>query len=379
MRPFIKVILMLLAGVCIEVMTDSDEQSGQSRLFRRSRRHFIQGAGVAGLGLTVGTSLATSEETEESDDTAETDADESNAGEPTRIDSCTVIDEPGEYEFVADLVPAELDRPACVMIEADGVTLHGHGHTVDLRGVESDDHDGIAINHGERHEANRDHWNTTIRDVDVQGARYGVSAWVTGTNRLHGVNVRENLTGVFLFGSEADLEECVVSDNERHGIDVTGDSRGVGGSSLQMDRSTVEANDRAGISVDIDSRATVTTSRIVANRVGISTVEHSSARLEDCHICRNERYGAHSIGDPGDESADIPPAETVIRAMNCYWGASNGPSSFGDPEEPYTDPETGAPADGDGDAVTEGLEDGVSNVRFDPYHETTLDDVGADR
>lgn len=359
-------------------MNDSDEQSGRSLRSGRSRRLFMQSAGVVGLGLTAAASIGASEETEESEDTAETGANESNGGVPTEIDSCTVIDEPGEYELVADLAPTELDRPACVMIESDGVTLHGNGHTVDLSRIEAGEPDGIAINHGERNDSNRDHWETAIRDVVVRGARFGVSTWVTLDTHLDGVTSVENHTGFYVFASGGTVENCVVSHNDR-GINVTGDSGGVGGSSLDMERSTVQANGGSGISVDIDSGATVTTSRIVANRVGISTSEHSSARIEDCHICGNERHGAHSIGDPGDESSGIPPAETTIRAMNCYWGASNGPSSFGDPEEPYTDPETGEPADGDGDAVSQSLEPGVSNVRFDPFHETRLDAIGADR
>ena len=47
--------------------------------------------------------------------------------------------------------------------------------------------------------------------------------------------------------------------------------------------------------------------------------------------------------------------------------ASPEPSSPG--AEPLEDPETGALADGSGDAVSRGDEGGVSNVRFDPFLE----------
>ena len=57
----------------------------------------------------------------------------------------------------------------------------------------------------------------------------------------------------------------------------------------------------------------------------------------------------------------------VASTTNNYWGAADGPSS------PRTvaleDPETGALADGSGDAVSRGDEEGVSNVRFDPFLE----------
>lgn len=54
--------------------------------------------------------------------------------------------------------------------------------------------------------------------------------------------------------------------------------------------------------------------------------------------------------------------DLVVDARDNWWGAGDGPSGG------VTDPRTGVPAAGDGDAVSEDPDDpGVSNVRFDPW------------
>lgn len=58
-------------------------------------------------------------------------------------------------------------------------------------------------------------------------------------------------------------------------------------------------------------------------------------------------------------------ADLTVNATRNYWGASDGPSSAEGPDAPFVDPETHEPADGSGDAVSEGPNDGVSNVHFD--------------
>jgi hypothetical protein len=68
----------------------------------------------------------------------------------------------------------------------------------------------------------------------------------------------------------------------------------------------------------------------------------------------NDRYGVSNR----DRSL-------VVNATGNYWGAADGPSSPG--ADLLEDPETGALADGAGDAVSRGDDEGVSNVRFDPF------------
>ncbi|MFC7044093.1 NosD domain-containing protein [Halobacteriaceae archaeon GCM10025711] len=67
----------------------------------------------------------------------------------------------------------------------------------------------------------------------------------------------------------------------------------------------------------------------------------------------------------------------TVNATGNYWGSSDGPSSTDDEDAPFADPETGEPADGSGDAVSEGVTAGVSNVHFDAWasNETVIVDA----
>lgn len=80
----------------------------------------------------------------------------------------------------------------------------------------------------------------------------------------------------------------------------------------------------------------------------------------------------------GGGSSDSANTTGVVDATCNKWGAASGPSSphmlmnglMHDnmkTDDPLTDPETGAAADGTGSAVSEGPEAGVSNVHFDPW------------
>jgi parallel beta-helix repeat protein len=65
-------------------------------------------------------------------------------------------------------------------------------------------------------------------------------------------------------------------------------------------------------------------------------------------------------------------AGTPVNATENYWNASDGPGSAG----PYEDPLTGALADGNGSAVSNGSSASLANVRFDPFLTTDPTDSG---
>jgi hypothetical protein len=367
----------------------ADDRLGGVR--NHSRRRFVQTIGVTGLGLAAGTGLATgttgvAEDEGERERTGE-DADgsaTSNDDGPTEIDSPTVIDEPGEYELVADLRPDSLDRDACLVIDSDGVTVRGNGHTIDLHNVDRESEPGfsragnrigIAVNPDPDEEMAADGWQTAVSDLTVRGASTGILSWISGRTEFEDVTLTENGFGYYAYVAEGVLDNCVVSANET-GVRLDGSLAVFGGSILRMADSTVESNDKHGIIAVNASSAGLERSRLVANGAGIMSGEYSAAGLSDCHICRNDEYGVLAALMIGDESH--PSAQGGAGATDCYWGAANGPSSIGDPDQPYADPETGRLADGDGDAISESLESGLSNVRFDPFREAPIDDVGAD-
>ncbi|QLG28628.1 right-handed parallel beta-helix repeat-containing protein [Halorarum halophilum] len=89
------------------------------------------------------------------------------AAEPTEIDSCTVIDESGEYVLTRDVARNGTagDAPMpCIEIRASDVTLDGDGYAVRTDGDTSDaERTGISVG------ANSTLHNVSLRDVTVGG------------------------------------------------------------------------------------------------------------------------------------------------------------------------------------------------------------------
>jgi len=335
----------------------------------RSRRIFLQSVGAAGLGLATST-------------TAIASASEN----PTEINSCTIIDEPGEYELVADITPDVIDQPGCIVIDADDVHLDGNGHTIDVSNAEFDssgfDPFGfytrprvIAVNpfafEGELTFID----GGTIEDVELLGGAAGIEYTFAGQSHVSGVRAAENGSGITVrFEGLSQIEDSTLEDNSS-GLELRGDPDVFGGSGVSVDHCTVRENRNVGVVVGHEMTVEITNSEILDNAIGVSeTPLGAQSTLRNTNICRNDHYGVLNVDAPEDE--EFPEFSNVTDAIENYWGASNGPSSFGDPAAPFTDPETGRPADGDGDAISQSLEPGVSNVRFDPFLEAPNPDAG---
>ena len=330
------------------------------------RRIMLQSLGAVGVGLAAGTVVTAA----------------NGDGNPTEIDSCTVIDEPGEYVLVDDVSPDQEDRVACIEIAASDVTLRGGGHTVDGHGTD-DVGFGIAVN-PRSPQGGPILENVLVEDVTVTGLGVGVEYRNTRDGRITGVSTPENAVGLRMaedvMGLELDHSRAMDCNT---GLFIGGD-HDIG---TMISNGEIHHNDFFGNNLGIhlghaSSNNRFERNRIVSNGNGVfQTTFAEENEFYHNHICLNEGYGYQNsdalwvdiIGE-GDPDEGV---EFGVLAMKNYWGASNGPSSFGDPEESFTDPETGRPADGDGDAISEGLDEGVANVRFDPFLESTLDEVGA--
>lgn len=357
---------------------DADGDVGGDRT--PSRRGFVGALGAAGLGLTaVATSSASGDGGGAEDGVAATGGADgvanTGAAVPTEISSCTVIDQPGEYELVTDLAPATLSQPACIVIESDGVTLRGNGHTIDLGDV---GRSGVAVHPDRDQEVD---WDTVVEDLEVRGGETGISAQLSGAGEYRDITAVGNDYGFEFFVEFGSLENCVATDNGTAGVFVHGDPDVWGGGDVDLLDCTMHSNGR-GLWIGHESAVTATNCRIVGNDEGVRTSAlGATGRIEDSHICSNAAVGVVADTDEGYDEDDesMPPREGRVTAVDNYWGAANGPSSYGDPASPYEDPDTGRPADGDGDAVSESLDPGVSNVRFDPFRSAPIDGVGADR
>ena len=133
----------------------------------------------------------------------------------TEIDSCTVIDEPGEYVLTTDITDSEED--ACIEIQASNVTLDGDGHTVD--GVDADTGDtpnttaGVLPAGGEGLSNPNE---VTIRDLTVtdwgSGIYFDSGSYVEAD--VIDVQARSNVQGLTTIESEVSITESNFSDNE---------------------------------------------------------------------------------------------------------------------------------------------------------------------
>lgn len=363
-------------------MSSHDPEARRDGNRTRSRRSFVGALGTAGLVLTAVTT-STALEDDGGDGAADggdpigrtaSVADTVDHG-PTEIDSCTVIDQPGEYELVADLAPATLSQPGCIVIDSDGVTLRGNGHTIDVSDV---DRHGVVVHPDRDREVD---WDTVVEDLEVRGGDAGISAQLSGGGEYRDITAVDNNYGFEFFVEFGTLENCVAADNATAGVFIHGDDVVWGGGDMALRDCTLQSNAR-GLWIGHESTVTATSCRIVENDEGVRTSPVGAVgRIEDSHICSNVEVGVLAVTDEGydEEDESQPPREGRVTAVGNYWGAANGPSSYGDPDDPYEDPDTGRPADGDGDAVSESLDPGVSNVRFDPFLQGPVDGVGADR
>ena len=190
--------------------------------------------------------------------------------------------------------------------------------------------------------------DVTVADNTVTDAFTGIEADETVRASIRGNTVRNSFDGV-------EVDCCFTGEVNANVATIEGN---------------VFADNGVGIELDTDDgEVVVRRNAIVDNRVGVEIDRiffsdgTESPRYE---ITRNRISGNDIYGVENRRSDD------VVDATNNYWGAADGPSSR--TADPLADPETGALADGSGDAVSAAAP-GVSNVRFDPFLESPPSDA----
>jgi len=171
------------------------------------------------------------------------------------------------------------------------------------------------------------------RDVLVAGNRFdGGGIRIQGGIPVSNVTVRDNVVTNTTVGIALGFSDIRIVGNEIRGNDVG-----------------IEARSNA-----------IVDNRITDNRIGVR-VRDSLPVIRENVIAGNEEFGVQNVVDRFTEGF-------LVDARFNDWGDSSGPSSapVSDADAPFADPVTGTPADGSGDAVSEGRTPGVSNVRFDP-------------
>ncbi|WP_416840441.1 right-handed parallel beta-helix repeat-containing protein [Haloferax sp. DFSO52] len=214
--------------------------------------------------------------------------------------------------------------------------------------------------------------NNTITDTET-----GVELSFLATGHtISGNEIRDNDAGISLgrYAENNVIEENRIIDNV-DGVKISVLE------SVNGDANIVRGNDILDNTDGVDVFATVTPVVVESNNVsdnknGVHV--HSPAA---CYADSAE--GAELVSVHGNDLRDnnaygvINEDPDTLNATGNYWGASDGPSSANDSDAPFSDPVTGTLANGTGSAVSENPDDaGVTNVHFDSYRESPIDDVG---
>lgn len=245
--------------------------------------------------------------------------------------------------------------------------------------------------------------NVTIAQNRVSGVRTGIGAGNAraGPTTIQDVHIVDNrIQGghgavTLRVRSNTSLADIVVRENQIEGTDHDGIA------AIALDDTTVSdvrisdnrvVRGKAGITVRVAATGTIQGVTVANNTVsqsqfGLFVTRRASGTLADISVRRNtfRRNGPQPSrgreGGAGLSIAETAPADelavhqnqflnnrdagiinnnaTTLNATNNWWGDASGPSSP-NPDNPVSDPVTGALANGTGDTVSTG-------VHFDPW------------
>lgn len=179
-------------------------------------------------------------QTGDSDSTDESDSDSTDGTD--EIDTCTVIDEPGQYTLTSNLEHAAAG--ACIKIASSDVDLDGAGHTID--GTEASDSVGVLATGTEEVPLS----NVTVRNLTLADLVIGVEYDWTNDGHISEVTATNNRAGIRLnSSSEHRLARNELVENDRAGLVL----RGTGSHHNTIERNEVSDNGQYGIYL-VDSR-----------------------------------------------------------------------------------------------------------------------------
>jgi PGF-CTERM protein len=216
------------------------------------------------------------------------------AADQHEIDSCTVIDEPGEYELAGDI--QHDGSETCIEIRGVDATLHGNGHAITGPGPAQSGPGqtaGIAINEsgGEM--------NVTVRNVElaawdsgvdtdevsqgtvrfesstIRGNGVGVSAtYATGQTTITDTVIEENGDGFRGASPGAvTITDSIIRNNDRAGFDTSESD------DIEMDSTVVRDNGGVGVRVGGRAGSIAFTNVTVTDNEGTGIVAHDSGDL----------------------------------------------------------------------------------------------------
>lgn len=336
----------------------------------------------------------------------------------TTVRSCPDITTSGHHTLGQNITNSP--ERYCINVTADDVTLDGMGHVVDGVGggnLSTGPHPPVGIRvTGE---------NVTITNVTVTDWMSGIvlknaTGFVTHSNvtnaDLDGIVVRDasaelrwNAITADDDGIQTTNSTVVVTDTSITNGDDTDLQRGVRATSRSkvfLMETAIENAAITGILVNALSEGRIRTTAIDDSQVGIEVSSRSTGFVAGSEIRGSDRAGVrvewnssfdvrlNNVTNVGGSAVVLGPRARAgsvqihdnnfldvgeygvlnrnlsapVDATNNYWDATTGPSSnASDPDAPFTDPVSGASADGSGATISEGSTAGVSNVAFAPF------------
>ncbi len=184
--------------------------------------------------------------------------------DPTLIEECTTITDPGYYRLGADLT-APGDAEACITIAASDVVLDGQGHVLDgTSGYDSEPktvHYGVAVSAPDDAVLS----NVTVRNLVVTEWTHGVDFDGVADASVVEVTARHNRVGVSLRATDgATLQGGQYVDAAKHGVRVRGHSTDV-----QITGATVADNGDRGVFVSRSDGTLIAGNAVTDNAAGV--------------------------------------------------------------------------------------------------------------
>ncbi|WP_458205140.1 NosD domain-containing protein [Haladaptatus sp. NG-SE-30] len=196
--------------------------------------------------------------------------------DPTQLESCTSISEPGHYVLASDIEsPAE----TCIRITADDVTFDGKGHTID-GGTFRENTTGIGVTGT----------NVTIQNVALVRWTFGVRYDDAPDGVVRNVMTRRTVDGVTLTSSPRARIERVTTVNGFTGISFIGSDAGTvtDGEARDLLSSGILVADARGV--------VITDATITRAETGIALLGSRQGRVEDV-VVRSTRTAAVLLTD----------------------------------------------------------------------------------
>ena len=248
-----------------------------------SRRRFLKHASVGAMGMSTLAAVA-------------------NAKRATRIDSCTTITKPGEYELAADIT--HTGSGVCIHIRADDVTLDGKGFA--LRGPRNFSSTGISTM-----------GNVEVRSLEVRDFTYGFNVPRPRGRFENVVSVHNRISGFNLW---PDAERTRITDSD---ISYNG-SAAIG--AVKADGHTILNNRIRSNSTGIVFRQGVSGATVRGNDVsfnrqrGITAWEGGDRNRIADNVVRNNGINGISVNDFNPE----PASKLTIRRNTVAENGSDG-------------------------------------------------------